>query len=124
MPVRTIKRRYIAFSVKKGYDFTRKEVLNALPASILESRGSSDFRKRGLRLIMYDRRYGVGIIRCGHRDLGKVKSFLIDLKEISGRDVTVRVIGVSGTLKALKRKFLTKLKEPLIHNPHQNTKSF
>lgn len=112
MPVRTIKRRYIAFRVKNSYNFSKNEIRDTLTSSILKRREFSELRKRGPRLIDYDKRYGAGIIRCGHRDLNEVKSSLINIDKISGKDVTMRVIGVSGTIKALRRKFLTKLEAP------------
>jgi RNase P/RNase MRP subunit POP5 len=63
--------------------------------------------RRFIRIIKYDAETGLGIIRCGHNS---VNQFLYSIREGRGLpiDLKIKTLGTSGSIKALKRKFLSK----------------
>lgn len=98
---RKFRRRYIAFEVKgkvaRG-DLARK--LTGL---------SSGIRAKGPkpRLVLYDAGSGRGLLRCGHMQVEALMDKLVRAYEIRGEKVKLEILGVSGTMKAAKRKFLS-----------------
>lgn len=98
------RRRYIAFEVV-GAKLSRNEVTRAILNSL---RGSSDFVDVGaVRLILYDAGSGRGLLRCGHKQVTQVKAAIEKLKRIGSGKVSLAILGVSGTIRAAKRKFLS-----------------
>jgi RNase P/RNase MRP subunit POP5 len=49
------------------------------------------------------------LLRCEHKQVAQVKAAILKLKRIGGRDVAFSILGVSGTIRAAKRKFLSAL---------------
>ena len=97
------KRRYIAFEVV-GAKLSRSEVTRDILNSL---RGSSAFIDVGaVRLILYDAGSGLGLLRCGHKQVTQARAAMAKLKRIGGEEVSFSVLGVSGTIRAAKRKFL------------------
>jgi len=45
-------------------------------------------------------------LRCEYRQVGELKAAMASTKKIGGREASLVILGVSGTLKAAKRKFL------------------
>lgn len=52
-------------------------------------------------LISYDRRTKQGLVKCGHRQVDKIK------QKLSNKKIEFKIIGVSGTIKKTKQKFLS-----------------
>jgi len=97
------RRRHIAFEVL-GAKLSRSEATRAILNSL---RGSSDFVDVGVvRLILYDAGSGLGLLRCGHKQVTQARAAMAKLKRIGGEEVSFNVLGVSGTIRAAKRKFL------------------
>ena len=99
------KRRYIAFGVS-GAKFSKGEVTRAVTNSL---RSLQDLDTSTMRMIFFEVGSGRGILRCGHRQVAQVKAAILKLKRIGGRDVSFNILGVSGTIRAAKRKFLSTL---------------
>jgi RNase P/RNase MRP subunit POP5 len=59
-----------------------------------------------IRVIDYDVETGLGIIRCNQRLVDVLRSFIEKMPTASIDLVSAEVLGVSGTIKALKQKFL------------------
>ena len=57
-------------------------------------------------MISYEPETGVGIVRCNHRLVETLRVSIGKMPETSPSLVSVEVLGVSGTIKALKQKFL------------------
>ena len=99
------KRRYIAFGVS-GAKFSKGEVTRAVTNSL---RSLQDLDTSTMRMIFFEVGSGRGILRCGHRQVAQVKAAILKLKRIGGRDVSFNILGVSSTIRAAKRKFLSTL---------------
>ena len=59
-----------------------------------------------IRVIDYDVETGLGIIRCNQKLVDVLRSFINKIPTTSIDLISARVLGVSGTIKALKQKFL------------------
>lgn len=96
------KRRYIAFELagkasKGDISWTINYVLHARKLEV---------DKTMLKLVLYDTNSQRGLLRCDHRQVNEVKAAMLSIKKISGEEVSFVIFGVSGTIKAAKRKFL------------------
>lgn len=102
--VRLVRRRYIAFKLNRPPLPSRGELLTMLMASI-EAVGREGSEQYHIRVIDYDLNTGRGIVRCDHRAVSLLLSVLRDSAKNLGRYDT-KTIGISGSIKTLKRKFL------------------
>lgn len=105
MPVRTLKRRYIALRIMGDKVLNRFQLIDYIKSCLSQIDGV-ELDKVKLRLIELDLERKNYIIRCTHKYSQNVKDCLQDGR-IGDSKITVRVLGVSGTIKALRRKFLT-----------------
>ena len=99
------RHRYVAFDVSGR--FSRNEVARAITNSLRSSQDLGD--TSALRMIFFEASSGRGLLRCGHKQVVQVKTAILKLKQIGDRDVSFSVLGVSGTIRAAKRKFLPAL---------------
>jgi RNase P/RNase MRP subunit POP5 len=60
-----------------------------------------------IRIIEYHAATGIGILLCGHTDLPQLRQVFQKLSKPSVTPHPIHLLGVSGTLKTLRRKFLT-----------------
>lgn len=98
------RRRYIVFEIS-GARMGRNDAIKALKSSFRLLLNSE--LNRGLfKLVFYDARSQRGLLRCGHKQVNEVKTVLTGKEKICNKRVSFRVLGVSGTIKAAKRKFL------------------
>ncbi|MEE8354662.1 MAG: Rpp14/Pop5 family protein [Candidatus Bathyarchaeia archaeon] len=102
MPVRGTGRRYLAFSIDGGDDYSEQEISDALYNAVRELFG--DYGVSGLRpkLIEYDEEKREGIVRCSRSNTREMRAAMALITEISNREAAVRVMGASGTIKSLK----------------------
>ncbi len=102
------KKRYIAFKVESDEPITKDEVSRAIWLNALSLLGEVQVSAIGLRVLDYDEATQEGFLVCRNQDTWKVKGVLVLVGEINDKRVHVCARGVSGTIKALKRKFLNK----------------
>ena len=99
------KYRYIAFSVS-GAKFSKSEVTQTITNSL---RSLQDLDTSAVRMIFFEAGSGRGLLRCEHKQVAQVKAAILKLKRIGGGDASFSVLGVSGTIRAANRKFLSAL---------------
>jgi RNase P/RNase MRP subunit POP5 len=100
------RHRYVAFGVS-GAKFSKGEVTRAITNSLRSLQDLGD--TAAVRMIFFEAGSGRGLLRCGHKQVAQVKTAILKLKQIGDRDVSFSVFGVSGTIRAAKRKFLSAL---------------
>ena len=100
------KRRYIAFGVS-GAKFSKGEITQAITNSLRSSQDLGD--ASAIRMIFLEAGSGRGLLRCEHKQVAQVKAAILKLKRIGDRNVAFSILGVSGTIRAAKRKFLSAL---------------
>ncbi|MEM3452466.1 MAG: hypothetical protein QW835_02425 [Candidatus Hadarchaeum sp.] len=86
-----IRRRYVVFEVVDG----NLNIGQTLAWLYKELRAD----QREIRTIIYEASFGKGILFCSHRLLDGLR------KKIAERGIPIKIIGVSGTIRAAKRKF-------------------
>ena len=100
--------RYLAFSVLSddAQAISRRDLtieLDRSSQSLLGDAGSSECK---IRVLSFDG--AEGIVSCVHRETTRTRAVLATIHELRDRRASVRVIGVSGTVKGAKRFFSEK----------------
>ena len=96
------KKRYIAFELILDTPVEQREFVNCLINTALSVFG--ELTSLGLRLEHFDGRFG--ILRC-YRDALDQTKFVLNLIDKVGESRTiVRILGVSGTIKRCKKKYI------------------
>jgi ribonuclease P/MRP protein subunit POP5 len=99
------KKRYIAFRVYGETAITKREVIDAILDETLGFFGENNTSNFGLWVVEFDEEKKEGFLVCNHKYKGEVITALSLIDSVSQR-ISIQVLGVSGTIKALKRKFL------------------
>lgn len=94
------RRRYVAFRVEGGADLALDEVVQAL-------REASQHLPEEARPWVVRFQDGQGIVRCDHRYTREARELLQGLLRIGDREVGVRTLGTSGTIRKTVRKYLS-----------------
>lgn len=81
-----------------------KDVIDAVWSAILKLFGEYGASQVNLALIEYDPQKSYAVVRCLHKALEMVKASIASITEINGKPAAVHIVGVSGTLKALRKK--------------------
>lgn len=100
------KQRYIAFQVIGERTFKSGEIKKAIWEASLRVLGELGTAKAKIWFIRFDEKSQTGIVRCDRDYVEQVRFALTMLTQINGSKVIMRTLGVSGTIKRLKMKFL------------------
>ncbi len=103
------KRRYIAFELVGEDTVDGREFLSALWNSMLSLFGEIGSAHCDIRLEMFDGRRG--IVRCNRETLKKVKVALTLISRVGEIRVIPKILGVSGTIKKCRKKYLEVLRD-------------
>ena len=99
-----VRRRYLALRVLSEGSISKKDVIDAVWTAVLQLFGEYGASQSNLTFIEYNSEESWGIIRCSHRALEMIRASIASVTEINEKSVAIHVLGVSGTLKALRRK--------------------
>jgi ribonuclease P/MRP protein subunit POP5 len=103
--LKTVRRRYLAIKIDTAHEIEEREFKNAIWNMIARLFGEYGASKTGFVLISYDAAKNYAVLRCASTMLEAFRASLVLLTEINGKPATIHVLGVSGTLKSLQRKF-------------------
>ena len=115
------RNRYIVFEAFCSHEIIFKELTSAIWREIDTLYGEYGTSKAGLWLMSLERgsleklpesvrdsatilRYK-GILRTNHRNTDLVRTALAFITEINGKSTLIHVLGISGTLKAARKKY-------------------
>jgi len=98
------KKRYLAFAVECDFELGREEAREALMKSTLKLLGEVGASK--LSMQVFTARGGYLIVACNHLAVEKIMACAALVGEYKGKKMHLRCLGVSGTLRALRKKFL------------------
>jgi ribonuclease P/MRP protein subunit POP5 len=98
--------RYIAFELITKSKFSEKDIVRAIINSILRLLGEAGASETNMWLIEYNPTQLNGIIRCSHKALTKVIGSITTVTSINENTAAFNVLGVSGTIKKAKQKYL------------------
>ena len=100
------KKRYVAFEVLSDEQISKDELRKAVWIGSLSLLGEIQASALGLYVLDLESENQQGFLVCRNEASWKIKAVLALLGEINGKKAHISVTGVSGTIKALKRKFL------------------
>jgi ribonuclease P/MRP protein subunit POP5 len=101
------RRRYIAYQVISEGKFIFQDLANSIWHSLLNLLGELGASKADIWIArdIYDEGKQIGIIRCSHDNVEQVRTALALIERIGDIRVVVKVLGISGSIKATKMKF-------------------
>ncbi len=98
------KKRYVGFVVESKDNLDLKQVQEAIEASMKELVGNLGIANAGL-LFLKDWKNNRGIIRISTKNVDQLKASLALIKEINGKKVIVKSLGVSGVVDKLRKLY-------------------
>jgi len=101
-----VRRRYLALRVLSEQSIGKGDIVDAVWNAVLQLFGEYGASQANLMFIEYNSEKGWGIVRCSHKALEMVRASVASITEINGKPVAIDVLGVSGTLKALRKRVL------------------
>lgn len=102
------KDRYIVFEVISESPINYQDLSKAIwfsSASLLGDLGSAESQARLVKNL-YEEKSQKGIIRCRHDKTEQVRAALAMIRKIGGKESIVKVLGITGTIKSAKNKYL------------------
>ena len=102
--MKRVKRRYLALQLDMAVLPNEKEFMDVVWGSVYKLYGEVGASLTSLALINFDLEHKIVIIRTSLATLCQVRASLTCITKIAGRDATVSILGVSGTVKALLDK--------------------
>jgi len=105
-PTLRMRKRYIAFEIISNKNINYNDMLNAFWDSMLELFGETGAAESHTWIIknLYDGKKGV--LRCKYDMVEKVRAALTFIKMIGDSPIIIKVLGVTGTIKTCKIKYL------------------
>ncbi len=98
------RRRYLALKVVSEQHVDERDLIDAIWNAVLQLFGEYGASQANIRLIEYDLQRNYAVVRCPHTALERVRASITSVTQIDGKPVSIHVMGVSGTLKALRKK--------------------
>lgn len=103
--MKRVKRRYLALQLEMDGVPSEKELMDAVWGSVARLYGEVGASLTSLALINFDVSCKIAVIRTSLETLEAVRSSLACITNVTGKDASVYVLAVSGTIKALLKQF-------------------
>jgi ribonuclease P/MRP protein subunit POP5 len=98
------KRRYLALQVDSDEAATPKEFIDAVWSAVTKLYGEYGASLTSLALIDYNAEKKIAVIRTALATVDIVRTALASITFLAGKEATVHVVAVSGTIKSLYGK--------------------
>ena len=99
--MKRVKRRYLALRVESEFMPTEREFIDSVWAAVSRLYGEVGASQTALSLISLDGEGKTAVIRVSLATLSMVRASLSTITSMAGKDASVQVLSVSGTIKAL-----------------------
>lgn len=101
------KKRYIAFKIVSEEKIGFGDLINALWSSILDLFGEVNTGEINFWLIKdsWNKEKQRGLIKCNHNHVKNVRLAVALIDRIGDSKVSIRSLGVSGTMKSARKKY-------------------
>jgi len=101
------KKRYLAYEVISDGKVPFAELSTVIWHSLINFLGEVGTADAEVRIFRntYNEEKQLGLIKCSHTAVESVRAALAMIQRIDETPVIVRVIGISGTMKAAQKKF-------------------
>ena len=104
LPTLKEKKRYIGFEVVSEKPVENSHLIRALENSVLSYLGEQGAAKAGFSVIRDKTDNNRCLVRTGVVHVNEIKAAMMFISSIDNNGVLVRSLGVSGTLKGLKKR--------------------
>jgi len=104
--LRRVRQRYLVLRIMSEETVNKEDLIKAVWNAVLQLYGEYGTSQVNLATIEVDPERNCAILRCSHKALEMVRASLASITEINAKPVAIYVLGVSGTLKSLRKKFL------------------
>lgn len=104
LPTLREKKRYIAFEINSENTILRQDMVREISNSIISLFGDIGASQIRPALMSFEGRFG--ILRCAREKTNETRSGLACINNIRGIRVSIRVLGISGTIKGATEKFI------------------
>ena len=99
--MKRVKRRYLALRLETEGVPNEKEFMDAVWGAVSRLYGEVGASLTSLALIRFDVESKVVVIRTSLASLDFVRASLASIVSVAGKEASVHILGVSGTIKAL-----------------------
>jgi len=103
---RRVRRRYLALRVISEQPVNGGDVMDAVWKAVVQLFGEYGASQASLSLIEYNLQKNYAIMHCSHKAVEMARASIASITEMNGKPVAMHVLGVSGTLRALRKKAL------------------
>ncbi len=102
------KSRYIAFEVLSEDKISFDDLVNGIWYSTLNLIGEIGTSEASpwVSKDLYNGDKNLGVVKCSHTHVEEIKAALTFINRIGDTRVTLHVLGVTGTMKSARRKYL------------------
>jgi ribonuclease P/MRP protein subunit POP5 len=100
------RNRYIAFELVCDSAVSRGEVVKAVWNALLQFLGELGASKTSLWVMDWNEEKKQGVLKVNHLSVDEVRAALTLMKGFNGKHAVFRTLGVSGSVKKTKEKFL------------------
>ena len=102
--MKRVKRRYLALQLETEGVPSEKEFMDAVWGAVAKLYGEVGASLTSLALINFDVERKVVVVRTSLATLDSVRASLASITCVAGKEASVHVLAVSGTIKALLEK--------------------
>jgi RNase P/RNase MRP subunit POP5 len=108
-PAMREKKRYIVIKILSNAKIEYNELSYTLWNEFTRFLGEFELSISRAWLIedLFDQENQIAVLRVNHNFVENFRAALALIKEISGKKVAIKVLGVTGTIKSAKERFLT-----------------
>jgi len=98
------RKRYLVFELLAKNEISRDELAKEIVSASHSLYGDIGVSRINPRLVDFNGKSG--ILRCAQDKVNEARAILATVNSINGMPLALRVVGVSGTIKAAKEKFM------------------
>lgn len=109
LPVLRERKRYLAFEAETEGPVTSRDLISEFHSTYVSLFGDVGVSVNRVKLISFQGRFG--ILMCWDGHVEETRAALATIYAVSGIRVAIRVLGVSGTVKAATEKYIPKLSQ-------------
>lgn len=106
-----MKKRYVVFKTSGEVKISEEDIKKELHSFLLKFFGEYGYSKLGYKLIQFDEKEGLGLIRCERSSLPELLGSLALVESLNKKKVRIISLASSGTIKTLKEKGFSFIKE-------------
>lgn len=99
-----MRRRYIGVKAESEGEIEGRSLAVAVSSSLVRLFGEYGASLADLRLVDCQPESRCAIFRCNHKALDMARASIVALKGVDGEKTALRIVCVSGTLKALRKR--------------------